>query len=640
LVTEGLTANVSAYWNDSVGLGYAILRTNQTGSWANTSYLAFTETPQYSNFTIDTTGYAGKTICWAIWANDTSGNLNNTMGQHCFYVNSLPALSVVMVTPSSPKTADTLDCGSLGSDPDTGDVLQTDFTWYRDTGSGYTHWTQDDENNVATTNNVFANTSSIGDIEPSNTVKGYNFKCQATLRDNNGAYTVMNSSEVTILNTAPNPDSGWTPSSTHDTGQDFNWTEGTDDDGDGVTSFLCIDDDASGRDSKTCDVYSGSGKDSPVTDATLTYGGAPKTYYGRLRATDGPDVSSNYDFSFTLTNAQPSAPSSASLAGQTTNSTAPTITFTKGTDSDTSPADSVVQHVSVDSSGYTDSGDTFATSGDISQFTVSTELADGTYYVRQWADDQRGATNSRSSNYQYTFTVKVQMTILSADILPDDGDPGILINPVEGSNKRVNVTLHVANSSRIDACDVRIFNSSASYSNPVFRYQGIIQNCVSTCECFMEWNMDYWRNEGGWNVSVYVNATNGAGNFTSKNFTYNALFAIDLNTSNVIFSGIPEQTVNSTNAYPMLVNDTGNMVVNISIKGTDFTGLNNASFAIGVGNSTYNESSNGVFQQLTKNFVRIFDNLPPTGSKTLFFRAYLPVGFIQQDYQNTIEMST
>jgi hypothetical protein len=638
---QGGQVLVSAYWNDSLSnLGTAILRTNETGSWANRSYHAFSETPSYSNFTIDTAGHGGEVICWVIWANDSAGNLNDTMGQHCFYVNRPPVLSVVMVSPASSKTTDTLDCGSLGSDPDTGDTLQTDFTWYRDTGSGYTHWTQDDENNVATTNNVFVNTSSTGDIEPANTVKGYKFKCQATLHDDNGAYVVMNSTEVTILNTVPNSDSGWAPSSTHDAGQDFTWTEGTDDDGDTVTSFLCVDDDAAGRNSEACDVYAGSGKDSPATDVALTYGGASKTYYGRLRATDGQDVSSNYDFSFILTNAQPSAPSSASLDGQTTSATMPTITFTKGTDSDTSPADSVIQHVSVDSSGYTDSGNVYTASGDISQFTVSSELADGTYYVRQWADDQRGATNSRSSNYQYTFTVKAQMTIVSIDIMPDDGDPGILINPVEGSNKRVNVTLRVANSSRIDSCDVRIFNSSAGYSNPVFRYQGIIQNCGATCDCFREWDMDYWRNDGEWNVSVYINATNGAGNFTSKNFTYNALIAINVNTSNVVFSGIPEQTVNSINAYPMSVNNTGNQIVNMNIKGTDFTGLNNASYVVGVGNSTYNETSGGAYQQLTKNFVRIFDNVSPAGSKTLFFRAYFPIGFIQQDYQNTIELAT
>jgi hypothetical protein len=38
--------------------------------------------------------------------------------------------------------------------------------------------------------------------------------------------------------------------------------------------------------------------------------------------------------------------------------------------------------------------------------------------------------------------------------------------------------------------------------------------------------------------------------------------------------------------------------------------------------------------------VQIFQSLAPAGSKPLHFRAYLPAGFIQQDYQNTIEITT
>ncbi|MCX6814499.1 MAG: hypothetical protein NTY20_02535 [Candidatus Aenigmarchaeota archaeon] len=640
-VNVGETVKASVFWNDSLSnLNRAILRTNETGSWANRSYYSFTSKPEYSNFSIDTTSHGGETICWLVWANDSSGNLNSSISEHCFDVNRPPILSAVIISPSTPLTIDTLDCGALGSDPDAGDVLHTDFTWYRDTGSGYSAWTDDDENGILTSNNVFVNTSSTGDIEPADTVKGYKFKCQATLYDGNGASVVMNSSEVTIQNSAPNPDSGWSPSSTHNTGQDFTWTEGSDDDGDAVTSFLCIDDDSAGRNSEACDTYSGSGKDSPVTDVTLVYGGTTKTYYGRLRATDGQASSSNYDFTFTITNTQPSAPSGSSLAGLTTGDSTPTITFIKGTDSDSNPSDTVTQYVSVDSSGYTDSGNTYATSGDISQFTITPDLADGTYYVRQWANDGTGASNSRSANYEYAFTVQAELTIESIQIQPDEGNPGVIINPVENSNKAVNVTVTVANSTTIHACEVRIFNSSTSYPSPIFLYQGTIQNCGATCECFREWNMEYWRNDGEWNVSVYINVTNGVSNFTSQNFTYNTLTSIDVNTSSIIFSGIPEQTVNSTNSYPLQINNTGNQVVNINIKGSDFTGLSQPGYVVGVGNSTYNETSNGAYQQLTKNFVQVFGNLAPAGSKSLFFRAYLPAGFIQQDYQNTIEIST
>ncbi len=100
-VKLGDTVNASAYWNDTESsLDTAILRTNETGSWANRSYYSFSSKPEYSNFSIDTTGQSEETICWVIWANDTSGNLNNSMPQdeHCFDVPR-PYLEVQLITP-------------------------------------------------------------------------------------------------------------------------------------------------------------------------------------------------------------------------------------------------------------------------------------------------------------------------------------------------------------------------------------------------------------------------------------------------------------------------------------------------------------------------------------------------------------
>ncbi len=554
--------------------------------------------------------------------------------------NSKPVLTSVDITPFSPKTTDTLDCGSIGYDVDAGEVLRTNFTWYRDTGSGYQEWHNDDENEVATSNDTYVNTSAVGDIEPADTSKTYKFICQASLYDDSGEADSMNSSAVTIQNSPPNPDSNWNPGTTHDPNQNFTWTEGSDDDGDGVTSVLCIDEDSAGRDSEVCDIYSGSGLDSPVTDVVLTYDGASETYYGRLRATDGEAGSTNYDFTFTLTNAQPAAPSAASLDGQTTGDSTPTITFTKGTDTDANPTDTVTQYVSVDSGGYTDSGNTYTSSGDIDEFTITPDLSNGIYYVRQWANDNTGASNAHSNNYEYTFTVQAEISIESISIQPDEGDPGIIINPIENSNKTVNVTVTVDNSTDIDVCEIRIFNSSTSYTNPVFYYTGVIQNCGTTCDCFREWDMEYWRNDGDWNVSVYINVTNGVGNFTSQNFTYNILTSIDVNTSTITFTGIPDQTVNSIDAYPLEIKNTGNQVVDISLNGTDFTGMDDSSYVVGVGNATYNETTTGAFKQLTYDYVLIFENLSPAVARNLYFRAYLPVGFISQDYQSYIEIST
>ncbi len=643
------TAGGCSGTQDSCAIGTC----NATCSCTHTPYLefhndtwtAFSGTT-WSNVTKIVNSTTGATIKWCVYANDTNDRWNGTSCQNPFsYIttagvsNNAPVLTSVDVTTSSPNTTETLDCGAKGYDVDAGEVLKTNFTWYRDTGTDYVAWTSDDETEVATTNDTYVNTSATGDIESADTAKTYKFICQATLYDDGGASDIMNSSAVTVVNSPPNPDSSWSPGTTHDPNQDFTWSEGSDDDGDGVTSYLCIDDDSSGRDNEVCDAYSNSGLDSPVEDVTLTYDGASKTYYGRLTATDGQANSTDYDFTFTLTNAQPSAPSAAYLDGQTTNDTTPTITFTKGTDSDTSPVDTVTQYISVDSSGYTDSGDTYTTSGDINQFTIDPDLSDGTYYVREWTDDGTGSSNTRSDNYEYTFTVTSVIRIYSITIEPDEGDPGIVVDPLADLNKTVNVTVVVANSTTIDTCEIRIFNATSSYANPVFQYiDGTVQNCGTMCECFKEWGMEYWRNDGSWNVSVDINVTNGPSNFTSQNFTYNALTSFDINTSTITFGGIPGQTVNSSDAYPLQIKNTGNQILDFSLNGSDFIGLGDASYVVRVNNATYNESVTGEFRQLTDDYYLAYSNTVGSGFVNVWFRAYLPVGFIEQGYQDVIEV--
>jgi len=237
-----------------------------------------------------------------------------------------------------------------------------------------------------------------------------------------------------------------------------------------------------------------------------------------------------------------------------------------------------------------------------------------------------------------TQTVRIE----NISIEPDEGDPGILINPIENSLKKVNVTVIASNSTKIEICEIRIFNSTTNYSNPVFQFDdGIIQNCNETaCECFKEWDMDYWRNAGDWNVSVYINITNGASDIISENFTFNYLTSITVNTTTIVFTGYPGQTVNSTNAYPLEIKNTGNQITDVNINGTDFVGLTNSNFIVGIGNATYNDTIDGDFKQLRHDPIKIFSGIVPSEAKNVYFRAYLPVGFISQDYQNYIEIVT
>jgi hypothetical protein len=100
-VYHGDDVKVSVQWYDlSSDLDTAIMRTNESGTWENRSYYSFSSKPEYANFTINTTGHAGETICWVQWANDTAGNLNGSMGvgEHCFDVPR-PYLEVNLILP-------------------------------------------------------------------------------------------------------------------------------------------------------------------------------------------------------------------------------------------------------------------------------------------------------------------------------------------------------------------------------------------------------------------------------------------------------------------------------------------------------------------------------------------------------------
>ena len=87
-VYEGSAVKAYALWHDDHALNTAILRTNRTGAWANESYISLSGTLAWSNFTIDTTGFTG-TLCWNIWANDSSNNWNTSMQMHCFNVQPI-----------------------------------------------------------------------------------------------------------------------------------------------------------------------------------------------------------------------------------------------------------------------------------------------------------------------------------------------------------------------------------------------------------------------------------------------------------------------------------------------------------------------------------------------------------------------
>jgi hypothetical protein len=212
------------------------------------------------------------------------------------------------------------------------------------------------------------------------------------------------------------------------------------------------------------------------------------------------------------------------------------------------------------------------------------------------------------------------------------------IPPIEARNRTMNVTVNITNSSTINNCSIRIFNGSGSYSNPTIGpINGTFRMVGSQTICNSTWNMEYWRNNGQWNVSVNVSDT--LTNFTSKNFTYTKLPSAIINVTFINFTGFPGTNVTSTSAYPLSINNSGNIQVNVSINGSDLINVSYPTYAIKVGNITYNETKSGISRQLTYASYRVFSFLKPREEKYIYFNCSIPLGSFPIVYNNTINIT-
>ncbi len=258
--------------------------------------------------------------------------------------------------------------------------------------------------------------------------------------------------------------------------------------------------------------------------------------------------------------------------------------------------------------------------------------------------DTSGNVNDTDVNSTASTLLSITtLNITSITITPDDDEitPGTQINPIESTNITVTLIANITNNSAIDDCKVRIFNSSDSYASPTLDIvDGTLQDVGGQTQCNASWFMEYWRNDGDWNITIDVNLTDSTASNDTSSFYYNVLTAFAVNETYINFSGLPGQTINSSNAYPLEIENFGNKVLNISILGTDFVGVTYPSYNFSIGNATYNVSSSGTFTSITTSYVQIsaLDNLNPTQIGYLYFRGTIPLGTKSQTYQNSISV--
>ncbi len=71
--------NITSYWEDNFEVSYAVLQTNETGTWHdNGSPVYINDIGGWANFTIDTTGFNTSPYYWRIRAVDQVNNENIT----------------------------------------------------------------------------------------------------------------------------------------------------------------------------------------------------------------------------------------------------------------------------------------------------------------------------------------------------------------------------------------------------------------------------------------------------------------------------------------------------------------------------------------------------------------------------------
>jgi len=108
IVEQGESLLLYAYWEDNVGLSYAWIESNETGSWKNNSLadiIKLNGISDWAVFSVDTKHIPpNTTVGWRIYANDSNGNINRAYSMTFRVVEDRtpPSWSEIYTNPNSP----------------------------------------------------------------------------------------------------------------------------------------------------------------------------------------------------------------------------------------------------------------------------------------------------------------------------------------------------------------------------------------------------------------------------------------------------------------------------------------------------------------------------------------------------------
>ena len=245
-------------------------------------------------------------------------------------------------------------------------------------------------------------------------------------------------------------------------------------------------------------------------------------------------------------------------------------------------------------------------------------------------------TDSKQFNATLTLTnTPPSITVVSPDSATHD--------PIASSTVEVeiNFTAYDANGKddlNDSTASVTIKNGTSTYTN---------STCVATdVDAYSKnytctFTLQYYDNWGNWNINATIEDVGGPASIynDSATFYYSKLAAIELINTPVNFGELNLGATDVENENnPLRINNTGNLILNINITGSDLVGMTNAGFSIDVGQVTvdYSGAANATLSTSSQ-LVNPTDNpIGPTEIGDLEFWIDIPsTGLMSQQYNAT-----
>ncbi len=232
------------------------------------------------------------------------------------------------------------------------------------------------------------------------------------------------------------------------------------------------------------------------------------------------------------------------------------------------------------------------------------------------------------------------------DVLEGANDGKAEFDPEESTNRLIEAWAVVTDNNGGD--DVSSVNCSWLDPNEDVVYSGsgeVDSNTISnevniTVKCNQ--NLTYNDLPGDWKVRFSVQDDDGAWTETNASVTFQYMQAayMDLNGTEVSWGSLNLSATDQNATETIYVNNTGNGVIDLQIKGEDLTGFPDGNYAIGIGNVSVSNATSGSWQDYTDSYAAYTDgaDVEVNSGVLMKHRLDVPSALPDQQYNGTISV--